>query len=173
MSESVIMIVLRLIHIVSGAFWAGTVMAIAWFLLPAAKTIGPSGAAFMQQLMFRQRLRAFTLGAMILTILSGLIMYARLAMVTDGTWASSRTAMVLGIGAVAAIIAGAIGGGAGGRLAKKMMKLSATIQASGGQPTDAQRAEMESYQRKSRSMFQVVAVLVLIALITMASARYL
>jgi hypothetical protein len=173
MSESVLMIALRLIHIVSGVFWAGTVMAIAWFLLPAQKAVGQPGNVFMQQLMFRQRLRPFVLGAMALTILSGLAMYGRLAMLTDGAWAASRTGMVLGIGAVAAIIAGGIGAGVTGRLGKRMMALGSAIQASGGPPTEAQKAEMEMLQGKLRNAFRIVAVLVLIAVIAMASARYL
>lgn len=167
------MILLRLIHIISGVFWAGTVMAIAWFLLPAAQAIGQPGAAFMQQLMFQQRLRFFVLGTMLLTILSGLAMYGRLAMVTDGAWAASRTGMVLGIGAVAAIIAGGIGGGVVGRVGNKMMELGGRIQASGGPPTDAQKAEMDSYQRRIRSAFRIIAILLLIAVAAMASARYL
>lgn len=173
MSESAIMIVLRLIHIISGVFWGGGVLVMAGFILPAQQAVGPPAAPFMQQLMFRQRLRPFILGAMVLTILSGLAMYARLAMVTDGAWARSRTGMVLGVGAVAAIVAGAIGGGVTGRLGKKMLALGTAIQASGGPPTDSQKAEMAELQRKMRSAFRIVAVLVLIAIVTMASARYL
>ena len=67
-------------------------------------------------------------------------------MVTDGAWASSRTGIVLGIGAVAGIIAGGIGGGVVGRLGKKMMELAGKIQASGGPPTEAQNVEMEALQ---------------------------
>lgn len=172
MSDNLLIIVLRLIHLIAGVFWAGTVMAIAWFLLPAAQAIGQPGAAFMQQLMFRQRLRPFVLGAMLLTILSGLGMYGWMAMETDGSWASSKTAMVLGIGAIAAIIAGGIGSGVTGRLGKRTMALSSAIQASGGPPTKAQKVEMETLQRKIRTSFRVVALLVLIAVIAMATARY-
>lgn len=167
------MIVLRLIHIIAGVFWAGSMMAIAWFLVPSAQALGQPGAAFMQQLMFRQRLRLFVAGAMILTILSGLTMYVWLTMETDGAWAKSRMGMTLGVGAVAAIIAGGIGGGIIGKVGQKMMALGTTIQASGNPPTDAQQAEMASYQRKMRSGFRIIAVLVLIATIAMASARYL
>ena len=167
------MILLRLIHIVAGVFWAGTMMTIAWFLLPAAQALGQPGGAFMQQLMFGQRLRVFMATAMILTILSGLAMYGRLAMVTDGAWAASATGMVLGIGAVAAIIAGGIGGGVIGRIGQKMMTLSAAIQASGGPPTEAQQAELALYQRKMRSGFRTIAILLLIAVAAMASGRYL
>src|SRR5687767_9341944 len=170
---AVMMIGLRLIHIVSGVFWAGTVMVIAWFLLPTAQALGQPGGAFMQRLMFQQRLRTFMLGSMLLTILSGLTMYGWIAMETNGMWARSKMGMVIGVGAIAAIIAGGIGGGVVGRQSRKMMELGGRIQASGGPPTDAQKAEMDSYQRKIRSAFQIIAVLVVIATITMASARYL
>lgn len=167
------MIALRVIHIVSGVFWAGTVMVIAWFLLPTVQTLGQSGGAFMQQLMFRQRLRMFMLGSMLLTILSGLTMYGWIAMETDGMWARSRMGMVIGVGAIAAIIAGGIGGGVVGRQSRKMMELGGRIQASGGPPTDVQKAEMDSYQRKIRGAFSIIAILVVIATVAMASARYL
>ncbi|MDP9176155.1 MAG: hypothetical protein M3O61_00585 [Gemmatimonadota bacterium] len=170
---AVMMIGLRVIHIISGVFWAGTVMVIAWFLLPTAQAIGESGGAFMQQLMFRHRLRLFLLVSMLLTILSGLTMYAWIAMETDGAWARSKMGMVIGVGAIAAIIAGGIGGGVVGRQSRKMMELGGKIQASGGPPTDAQKAEMDSYQRQIRRAFRIIAVLVIIATITMASARYL
>lgn len=173
MSESLIMIGLRVIHIVCGVFWAGTAIAVAWFLLPAQRAVGQPGSVFMQQLMFGQRLRNFLAGAMALTILSGLTMYARLAMVTHGAWASSRTGIVLGIGAVAAIIAGGIGGGVIGRLGQKMMELGKKIQASGAPPTDAQKAEMAALQGKIQNGFRTVAVLLLITIVAMASARYL
>src|SRR5215210_4223006 len=121
------MIVLRVIHIIAGVFWAGSIMAIAWFVLPASQAMGQPGGAFMQQLMFRQRLRLFVGGSMILTILSGLTMYTWLATETDGAWARSRMGVTLGVGAVAAIIAGGIGGAVIGRVGEKMAALGATI----------------------------------------------
>jgi hypothetical protein len=148
-------------------------MTIAWFLIPTQQAIGQPGAAFMQQLMFRQRFRAFVLAAMLLTILSGVTLYARLAMLTNGAWASSRTGIVLGIGAVAAIIAGGIGGGFVRRLGNRLMELGGRIQASGGPPTEAEKAEMDALQRKIRSAFRIVAILLLITIVAMASARYL
>lgn len=173
MSDGAIMIMLRVVHILSGVFWAGSVMVMTWFVLPVSQAMGQPGGAFMQRLMFGQRLRVFVTIAMGLTILSGLTMYTWLAMETDGTWARSRMAMALGVGAVAAIIAGGIGGAVIGRVGTKMATLAATIQASGGPPTDVQKAEMESYQRRMRSAFRIIVVLLIIAIITMAGARYL
>jgi len=47
------------------------------------------------------------------------------------------------------------------------------MQASGGPPTDTQKAEMNVLQGKMQSAFRMVAVLLLIAVAAMASARYL
>lgn len=173
MSESQITIVLRLIHIISGVFWGGAAMSVAWFILPAQRAIGPSGMVFMRELMMNRKFRSYVIGSAVLTILSGLTMYIRLSMVTNGEWARSRMGMVLGIGAVAAIIAAGIGTGVTGRIGKKMMELGGQIQASGGPPTDAQKAEIDGLQGKMQGAFRTVAVLLLIAIAAMASARYL
>jgi len=172
-NDKVLMIVLRLIHILAGVFWAGGAMIAAWFILPAQRAIGQPGMAFMQQLMFKQRLRVFVLGAMVLTLLSGLAMYARLAAITDGAWASSRMGIVIGVGAVAAIIAGGIGGGVVGKIGKKMMAVAGAIQAGGGTPSDAQRTEMQALQVRMMGAYRLTAGLLLVAIAAMASARYL
>jgi hypothetical protein len=54
-----------------------------------------------------------------------------------------------------------------------MLELGGQIQASGGPPTDAQKAEMEALQDRMQGAFRTVAVLLLIAVAAMASARYL
>jgi len=110
MNESALMIALRLIHIFSGVFWAGAVALIGWFVLPAQAPLGQASPMFMRELMVRRRLPIFVMTSMGLTILSGLTMYARLAMTTNGIWAASTTGRVLGFGALAAIIGGGIGG---------------------------------------------------------------
>jgi hypothetical protein len=81
--------------------------------------------------------------------------------------------MILGVGAVAAIIAAGIGTGYTGKIGKKMLELGGAIQASGGPPSDAQKAEMSGLQGKMQSAFRIVAILLLIAVAAMASARYL
>jgi hypothetical protein len=54
-----------------------------------------------------------------------------------------------------------------------MLELGGQIQASGGPPNDAQKAEMESLQGKMQSAFRAVAILLIVTLAAMASARYL
>ena len=166
------MISLRLIHIIFGAFWTGGAVSVAFFILPAQRAIGQPGMLFVRQLMMGQKFRSYMIGAAVLTILSGLTMYIRYAM-AGGGWSQTNTAKILGIGALTAIIAAGIGTGYTGKIGKRMLELGGQIQASDGPATDAQKAEMESLQGKMQSAFRIVAILLLITVATMASARYM
>jgi len=171
-SANLQMVILRLIHIIFGAFWFGGVLSVAFFIFPAQRAIGQPGMLFVRQLMMGQKFRSYMIGAAVLTILSGLTMYIRYAM-AGGGWAQTNTAKILGIGALTAIIAAGIGTGYTGKIGKKMLELGGQIQASGGPPTDAQKAEMESLQGKMQSAFRIVAILLLLTVAAMASARYM
>ena len=106
MSENIVMIVLRLIHIIAGVFWVGTAFLIAWFLMPAQRATGMAGMTFVEELMLRKKLRVYLILTMVLTILSGLAMYGRYMMLSHGQWGSSTMAKVLGFGALCGIVAG-------------------------------------------------------------------
>ena len=173
MNESALMIILRLIHIIGGVFWVGAVFMIALFLLPANRTTGQAGLIFMQDVMVRRKFSVYLIVAMLLTILSGLAMYGRLIMITHGAWASSNMAKVLGFGALCGIVGGGIGGSVSKSTGLKMAAIGKAIQDSGQPPTEAQRAEIEALQIKSQKVMRVVALLLLVAVAAMASARYL
>lgn len=172
MNANMMMITLRLIHIIFGAFWVGGALTVAFFILPAQSAIGQPGMLFVRQLMMGQKFRSYMIGAAVLTILSGLTMYIRYAM-AGGGWAQTTNAKVLGAGALAAIIAAGIGTGYVGKIGKRMLELGGTIQASGGPPTDAQKAEMGSLQGKMQTAHRIVAILLLLTVAAMASARYM
>ena len=173
MDERYLMILLRLFHILGGVFWVGSVAALAWFIYPSQAVLGESSGKFMQELMLKQKLSNWIGGAMVLTVLSGLAMYIRLSMVSNGGFASSRTGMVLGLGAVAAIIAAGIGGGVAGRAARSMAKLGEEIRAGGAPPTDAQRAEFARLQSRQGWALRTATSLLVITVAAMASARYM
>lgn len=173
MNESVLMIVLRLIHIIGGVFWVGAVFMIAWFLLPANRTTGQAGLVFMQDVMVRRKFSVYLMTAMGLTILSGLVMYVHMIMITHGAWASTAMGKVLGFGALCGIVGGAIGGSVSKSTGLKMATIGKAIQDSGQPATEAQRAEIDALQTKSQKVMRVVAWLLLLAVAAMASARYL
>ena len=172
MDDRTIMIVLRLIHIVAGAFWVGTVIFTTMFLFPSVRATGPQGGRLMQELTGRRRLPIYMNAAAGLTMLAGLALYGRMAAVTDGVWARSRFGMVIGIGAVATILAGIIGGAVLGRVGHALGKLGESIQASGGPPSQEQAAQMLALQVRMGRGLRVVATLLVIAVACMAVGRY-
>jgi uncharacterized membrane protein len=173
MNDSVLMILLRLIHIIGGVFWVGTVFLIAWFLMPAQRATGQAGLTFVEELMIRKKLRVYLIVTMALTILSGLAMYARYMVLTHGQWGSSTMGKVLGFGALCGIVAGGIGSSSGRRTGMKMIAIAEAIRSSGGPPSAAQQAELHAIENKAAGEMKLVAALLVIAVAAMASARYL
>jgi uncharacterized membrane protein len=164
-------IVLRLIHILGGIFWVGAMIMLAAFLLPTARATGPEGGRFMQYLMRQRRLQLYLGSAMLLTVLSGVVMYARMAAATHGAWAGSRPGMVYGVGAVAAILAAAIGGAIGSSAGRKMLAVGQTIGPAG--PSAQQQAELARLQARMAMGARLAAGLLVVAAGAMAVARYL
>lgn len=173
MSESALMISLRLIHIIGGIFWVGTAMLIAWFLGPAQRATGIAGLTFFEELMVNRKLQVYLPVSMGAAILSGIAMYIRFIVITHGEWASSPTAKVLGFGAICGIVAGGIGASVGRRTGERMVAIAQDIRRAGGAPTDAQRAELSELGNKAAPKMRIVAALLVIAVAAMASARYI
>jgi hypothetical protein len=172
MDDRFLMIVLRLFHIVGGVFWVGAVMTLAWFVGPSTGVLGEATGRFFQEIMIRRKLSVWIASAMGLTVLSGLTMYGRYSMVPNSHFASSGTGIVLAIGALFAIVAAAIGGSVAGKTAKGVALISQQIQASGGPPTDEQKAQLMALQARQAKASRIAAALLLVTLIAMASARY-
>src|SRR4051812_10279022 len=101
--------ILRVLHIFTGAFWAGAVIFMAAFVGPAAAAAGSAGGTFMQKLMAR-KIPIWMMVVSIINILTGFrLMMMRSNNFSNGEWLSSSTGISLSIGAVAAIIAIIIG----------------------------------------------------------------
>ena len=167
MGGTTLMIVLRLIHIVLGVFWAGAAAMVAWFLLPVVNGAGPSGLPIMAGLMNQRKLSMWLGIAGGLAVLSGLALYARDSMISQGEFARSSGGMVYGIGAVTAVIAAILGSGVSGRAGRRIGAL-----ASQGPPSDAVRAEIATLTARATRATQWSAVMLLITVIAMAVARY-
>ena len=171
MDERTITLILRLVHILAGIFWVGTVFLVACFLIPTVRETGREGGRFMQHLMQRRRLQVFLGLAMLLTVLSGVIMYARLAAATHGAWAGTRPGITYGVGALSAILAAAVGGAIGSSAGRRMLAAGQAIGPSG--PTQEQQAEMTRLQARMSLGARLAAGLLAIAAGAMAIARYL
>jgi uncharacterized membrane protein len=171
MSEQSLTIVLRLFHILGGIFWVGTMILLAAFLLPTARATGREGGRFLQYLMQQRRLRVYLAIAMLITVLSGIVMYARMAAATQGAWAGSRPGIAYGFGAVAAILGAAIGGAIGGSAGRRLQAVGQAIGAGG--PTPEQLAEMGRLQSRMGLGARLAASLLIVSAGAMAIGRYL
>jgi uncharacterized membrane protein len=167
------MIVLRLIHIFSGVFWAGSVFFVARFLLPSILASGAAGGQVMQQIIAKRRFPVAAGIAGTLTILSGAGMYWHNIKVSSGGWASSAPGMTYGTGALAAIAALVVFATIIGPTGKRLMGLSATVHASGGPPTTEQASTLAGLQGRMLFASRLGASFLAIAVIAMAVARYL
>jgi len=171
MDERTLTIVLRLIHILGGVFWVGAMILLAGFLLPTVRATGREGGRFMQILMQQQRLQLYLGLAAALTVLSGITLYARMASATHGAWAGSRPGIAYGVGAVAAILAAAFGGGISGSAGRKMLALGQAI--GSAPPSVEQQAELSRLQSRMALGARVAASFLVIAASAMAVGRYL
>ena len=164
-----LIVVLRLLHIVSGALWVGAVVFTAFFLMPTIAAAGPGGGAFMREF-GKRKIPQFMMSLMGITVLSGAGLMGVIGSRSDGTWFSSPMGRVISIGAAIAIIASVYGSVVNRPVGMRMQQLGAEM--GGGQPTPAQATEMQALQAKMAGAARTVALMLLLAVAAMAVARY-
>lgn len=162
---------LRVLHIVTGVFWAGAVFYLISFLAPAFREVGPDGAKVFAAL---RRRRMFTWVPVIasVTVVSGLLLYG-FRMGSGTEWARTREAMWLGLGAVTGIVALIIGvlGMRGPTLRADDLSREAGPMAP-GPDRDARMAEAQKLRGRALIAGRATATLLLVTVIAMAIARY-
>jgi hypothetical protein len=165
-------IILRVFHIAAGIFWVGAAFVFFLFIQPSAKELGPEGQRFMGHLGTRKKLPAIILVSAILTVLAGILLYIRVSDGFSPGWITSGPGVGFTIGGVAAIITVLLGLTVTKPAADRMGTLGQEIATSGGQPTPEQVAEMQQLQGRLMLIGRVSMVLLVIAVVTMATARY-
>jgi len=155
-----LLITLRLLHILSGIFWVGAMTFSTVFLLPAFKDAGPDGAKVGAALVKRRFMVIMPVVALV-TILSGIWLFARVSGGFQETFMQSHMAKALSFGAVCAIVAFLIG---------VIVVRPATVQAAALAQSDPQRAQV--LRIRAEVVGRVVTALILLAAAAMAVARY-
>lgn len=166
-------ILLRLIHIIGGVFWAGSSFMLAGFVQPAVQGAGPAGGQVMQQLMGKTRFPMIIAASSIATLLSGILLYERRSGGFSFSWIGSTAGLVLTIGAIAGIFASIVGGAIIGKVTAQLTALGAELQSQAGPPNKAKLAEMKLLQEKLTLWSRIGALLLIIAIIGMAMFDYL
>src|SRR2546422_8066160 len=92
------MILLRVIHILSGAFWVGATFFLVGFLQPVVAASGPEGGRLMRRLTSQKRFQMAMPVAAGLTILSGLALHGRGSAGVQIPWVNSWARLVPAVG---------------------------------------------------------------------------
>jgi uncharacterized membrane protein len=166
-----VFLTLRIIHIVTGVFWAGTIFFMVSFLIPAMAKVGPGAGPVQAELARRNLFQKLPIVAL-LAIISGFWMYY-LRMQGSSSWAPTNEAKVLGAGGVAALIAFIYGATVARPNQNKAAALSAEAAAMPDGPEKVAKLGQASVHRTKVAMAaRIVATLLGITVITMAAARY-
>lgn len=165
-------VLLRIVHILFGVFWVGSLLFMARFLMPSLRAVGPAGAPIMQQLTQVLKMPVYLTTAGGLAVLSGIALYWHDSGGFQRVWLESPTGRVFGLGGLLAITGLIVGLTINKPAATQMTELAMAIGKAGGKPTPEQAAEMKRLQGRLYSATQVIAGLLLLATTAMAIARY-
>jgi uncharacterized membrane protein len=165
-------IVLRLVHVALGVFWAGGVMFMNFIVGPALAASGPEGMKVMGELN-RRRYFDIMIVAGTLTILSGLDMMRRDSAGFSPGWFRTPAGMGYSTGMAAAVIAYVVALVAIRPTLKRMGAIGARMAQAGPDGQPALMAEMLQARGRLIAFGGVGAMFLLIAVLAMSVARYL
>lgn len=171
MSDQTYIIILRLLHIIFGIFWAGSVLFFTLFIIPSLKVSGPEGVKFMQNL-GRSGYPIAAMVSAIITIVAGFLLIWKLSGGFEPIWFKSWYARSLTTGAGMAVIAFIIGFTVNRPAAARINKISQAIGKQGGPPTPEQQSELMALRKKIFTASNYIAILITIAIIGMSIFRY-
>jgi uncharacterized membrane protein len=168
----ILMIVLRLIHIFAGIFWVGATLFLWRIVTPAVTKLGPDGGKFMRTLLNDTPYLQAIAGAAVATVLAGVWMYLRVSDNFNADWLSQTKNIILTIGALAGLAAAGHGLFALAPIGRKIRALGNEMAAAGGPPSPEQLSTMQQLQAKMSRNVPITAILMIVAVAGMASARY-
>ena len=165
----IVLVLLRLIHIVAAFAWVGVAFTQVFLLAPALAAAGESGLRFSKAMNARPITRMLFPIVAGLTVLAGILLY----LVGSATSHFSQTGnIVLGIGAVAGLLAAGHGGAVTGRLAGQLGGLITQYVTDSGISPEGLPAIRETAAKLGMHT-RISFVIMVVALVCMGSARYL
>ena len=163
----------RPIHIIAGALWFGSAFLFSLFIGPAAAKVGPAAGPLLHVAIKERKAAMWITILAVVSVLAGWLMWlyhARDAGLAD--WWDLTEAKVLFLGGVIATIAAFEGYHGVGRNVEKLVDVGDAVAASGGPPTPEQAAELQRIPAAIKLHSQVDLLLITLAVICMATARY-
>lgn len=165
-------VILRLLHIGAGVFWAGGAIVVARFVIPSVQDAGPEGGKVVQALQQRGLMTALPAAAVV-SMVAGLILYWRDS-AGSAAFPRSPYGMALSLGAVVSIVAFVIGITIMRPSTMKAGALAQTLpQLTDAAARTARQAEIAALRTRAARAANWIAGLLGVAVLAMAVARYL
>jgi uncharacterized membrane protein len=171
MNTQSVILILRLLHVVSGVLWVGGAAVLAGFVLPAARDQNSLG--YLRQLIWKHNLPRYLNVTLVLALLSGLTMYGNLVAVTHGAWARSHVGLALGVGGALAIIAAIIATFVAAPAIHRALQLAGDAATMDVPREPAEQLAVDRALDRYGAAMRVVVALLLGTAALMAIARYL
>jgi uncharacterized membrane protein len=170
----VFIVTMRIVHIVTGVIWVGSLFVVVVFVQPSAAALGAAGAPFMSELRRRRFVDVVFIDAL-LTVVAGSFLYWHDWQTYPGfgDWIRSSFGASLTVGALLAIAGLMVAAGFTRPTIGRLVALGRQIAESGGTPSPETASSIGALQRRLVVAERVSFSLVLLAVVAMASARYL
>ena len=166
-----LLIIARILHVGAGIMWVGVMVFNARYLGPALGDIGPDAGKVMGALVKRGFLN-FMPGVGAVSLLSGAYLYWYTSSGFQPEYMGSGPGMTFGIGATLAVLSYIIGMGFIRPAIMKSLALGPRLATASEAERGALMAEMQASRGRAQSLGQVVAVMLTLAAVAMAVARY-
>lgn len=170
--NTTLIIFLRLVHVFAGALWVGAAIFYLFFIKPSVKAIGPAGPQFMQNLTERRKYPMFMMSTSLLTVLAGGVLYFYSSGGFNLAWLRSGPGIGFTLGSLAALVAFLVGSLVIGPTSGQMGALGKQISMSGKPPSPEQISALQALEKKMASAERIDFIMLAIAMLTMATARY-
>lgn len=165
-----LLLLMRLLHILAGVIWVGTVIFASVFLFPAARQAGPDGAKIIGAL--GQRISVVLPYIAGVNVLAGLWLLWRVSGGFQASFMRSGTGVTFSLGGAMAIAAL----GVGARIVRPAMMQSGALVERAAQAPAAEResllTEAQRLRARGAAAGQAVTLLLVLAVAAMAIARY-
>ena len=163
---------IRAAHVLVAAIWMGSSAFAALMLMPAVDSAGAAGGLVMQRL-DRRGFHIYMTLVSLTTLASGVYLLWRFTGGFDTSVMTSREGLTFGVGGVAGVLAGAIGGAVVGRSAKKLQTiLQGPVTIADDDRHRALLRELRTLRRRMTLATRAVVMLQTVALVCMSIGHY-
>lgn len=165
-------LILRLIHVLFGAFWLGAVFTNVLFLQPTAAALGPDAARFQLRLLGDARFPAAILGAAAITVVAGLVLLWIGSNGLDPDHLFGTPGLGFTVGGLIGVLTFAFGSTYVYPRTQRIGRVLGGIMAEGRPPTPEEGAQLGQLRGELKTAGWATVVGLAITVIAMATARY-